>query len=93
MKTLVTRDIEFVAFEKQCVNFNDEFLCPHCGKRVFRVCVNLGMMRDKETRKNVLYCTGHGFPEDCSAFGCPKYGYNAWPELENYRLNGLLEAK
>jgi len=39
--TKPTKDIEYVAFEKKCIDFNKEFYCPHCNKRIFLVCVNL----------------------------------------------------
>jgi len=83
--TKPTKDIEYVAFEKKCIDFNKEFYCPHCNKRIFLVCVNLGMFADGS-----FYCVGHNFPEDCSSFGCPKYGYSGWESLENYRRIGVL---
>jgi hypothetical protein len=76
--TLTTRNVEFVTFTKKCINLNEEFKCPRCKTPLFPVCVNLGMLENKR-----FYC-GHDFPEDCSAFGCPKYIYVAWKELQRW---------
>jgi hypothetical protein len=85
-KRLGLKDIEWCAFERKCINFNDEFNCPSCGKLLVPVCVNLGMIGEK------FYC-GRNFPEDCSKYGCPKYNFVYWRELENYRLTGSFKIE
>jgi hypothetical protein len=77
------KDIQWCAFEKKCINFNEEFNCPSCKMLLVPVCVNLGMVGEK------FYCS-RNFPENCSEYGCPKYVYVYWKELENYRLFGKL---
>jgi hypothetical protein len=78
------KDIEFVAFEKRCINFDGEFPCPRCGAMLYPVCVNLGMIRDK------FYCSAQYFDRDCGERGCPKYMYVDWRELTHYRRTGKL---
>jgi hypothetical protein len=80
------KNIEWCAFERKCINFNDEFNCPSCRKLLVPVCVNLGMVGDK------FYCVRNS-PEDCSQYGCPAYRYVYWRELENYRLTGSLKIE
>lgn len=73
------------AVEKGCINFNNEFRCPNCGKLLVPVCVNLGVVRVGNKEK--LYCA-RGFPDDCTQYGCPKYIFVDW--LERYRKTGKL---
>jgi len=75
MPKLKTKDIEYVAYEKKCINFNGEFSCPSCRTILYPVCINLGMIRNKR-----FYCY-RGFPENCQEYGCPKYIYVDWKEL------------
>jgi hypothetical protein len=83
MEKLKLKDIEFV-IEKKCINFNEEFRCPNCKALLIPICINLGMVKDK------FYCN-HNFPDDCTKFGCPKYSYMNWKELQNYRLFGKVK--
>jgi hypothetical protein len=39
-----------------------------------------------------FYC-GRNFPEDCSKYGCPKYIFVSWSELERFRQIGRLRCK
>jgi hypothetical protein len=79
-------DIEFVAFKKDCIDFNGEFNCPKCKALLIPVCVNLGMADGK------FYCV-RNFPDDCSKFGCPKLIYVYWEELVKYRLYGKRQEQ
>jgi len=81
---LVLKDVHWCAFKRKCINFDGEFKCPSCGRLLVPVCVNLGMVGEK------FYCS-RNFPENCSEYGCPKYNYVHWQELENYRLTGRVK--
>jgi len=76
------KDIKYVVWKK-CIDFNGELRCPECNTWLYPVCVNLGMVGKK------FYCT-HKFPKNCKEFGCPKYHYVRWVELETYRLTGRI---
>lgn len=55
-----------------------------------RICVNLGKVANLETGKEEYSC-GHGFPEDCSEYGCPKLMPMSNPEA--WRLKRLSKKK
>jgi len=84
-----TRNIEQVAFDKKCIDFDGEFRCPECKVLLVPVCVNLGMCRSKD--EGQFYCSGRRFGLSCSE---PEYkivrSYVYWEELANYRLTGQL---
>jgi len=81
-----TRNIEQVAFDKKCIDFDGEFQCPECKVLLVPICVNLGMVEEK------FYCSGRRFGLSCSE---PEYKivrkYVYWEELANYRLTGRLK--
>ncbi|MEM2582248.1 MAG: hypothetical protein QXD09_05535 [Candidatus Caldarchaeum sp.] len=85
-----TKDVEWCAFERRCIDFDREFHCPCCGKLLVPVCVNLGLIKLKGEEECKLYCN-RNFPDDCSQYGCPKYNHVYWEQLEHYRLYGRLK--